>query len=59
MLSNTARQRVLIALLIVVIAVEAIGVATGHLALNSVVGAILGLVIVGLIFRFARGKTSG
>jgi hypothetical protein len=55
MLSESTRRGVGIAVVIIVIAAETIGVATGRLKLDGVLGSIVGIVTVALIIRMARG----
>lgn len=55
MLSEPTRRGVGIAVVIIVIAAETIGVATGRLKLDGLLGSILGIATAALIVRMARG----
>jgi hypothetical protein len=54
MLSHTVRQRIGIGLLAVIVAAEAVGIATGHLMWTSVLSTVLGIAIAMLIGRAAK-----
>ena len=59
MLSEPTRRGVGIAVVIIVIAAETIGVATGRLKLDGLLGSILGIATAALIVRMARGAKAG